>query len=777
MPLRKFSLHPPSLLTPSSILMTIANGSSTLNATQLGNLRTVLTSVRLQANERLVIRDANKKNLVDRQLNEKRMAEDSARLKELERSKKREEEERKEKEKTQKIEKERLQREKDAQERRRKEEEEFREIKKKEEELKIKEDEEKRLEAIKLAREAKERMEKEKEKKRLEEEAEAAAQAIAAAAAAAAAVATAAAEAKAAAEAELAREKAQEEGRKEDVEMEQAEAVDFKVLDSTTSANAQGEWASFGLKILLPGHSSLLRFSVPTINIAGSVEPEEDEDGGDQPRPPVRDSKKKKRKRDQVVDSDDEDGKASNNDSDSDTQPLAQKVRKLDASSSASGTLGVKNESPTPSPMIPVTSLKAAPSTSESTIDPFEGLKPIERKLKEDKFVKHSIPIRPPAPGTATAFYLPTQSLVPPKPVSVAPTSTPKRQADVSGDFSTAKPGTQIAHHTFHTWADAYLRPFGEDDLAFLAPKPDDWTPYFIPPLGKHFTEQWEEEDHDLSASNASHYASPLEPPPLPRIKLDALNEDALGSEVVTLGPLSERLVAALAFTSGGREDTEDEGPSSADGVHPNGIGMDHTAQLADPGAQTRPLDAVELEERIKRELRFIGLLPEDEVDWSSREDDEISSALRSCQRQLHRQTTVNEARKVVLSRIVKDRMAYQDYEATRDAQERVIENGWLKRQKTQVKKKGKAARDRNRNKKDKEAEEDAEGGVDGTGKQPLSLSLLQAVDRRHVLIESFRPFFEEEKAGRFWGIPTRSVYEGLVEETEDGELKGELVE
>lgn len=84
---------------------------------------------------------------------------------------------------------------------------------------------------------------------------------------------------------------------------------------------------------------------------------------------------------------------------------------------------------------------------------------------------QHSIPIRPPAPGTATAFYLPSQSLVPPKPASVPAAPTPKRQADVRGDFSIAKPGAQIAHHTFSTWVESFLRPYGEDDLAFLAPK------------------------------------------------------------------------------------------------------------------------------------------------------------------------------------------------------------------------------------------------------------------------------------------------------------------
>ena len=52
----------------------------------------------------------------------------------------------------------------------------------------------------------------------------------------------------------------------------------------------------------------------------------------------------------------------------------------------------------------------------------------------------------------------------------------------------------------------------------------------------------------------------------------------------------------------------------------------------------------------------------------------------------------MNEARKAILMSLVKDRMAYQDYETARDAQERVIEQGWQKRLRTDVKKKKKGS-------------------------------------------------------------------------------------
>lgn len=85
------------------------------------------------------------------------------------------------------------------------------------------------------------------------------------------------------------------------------------------------------------------------------------------------------------------------------------------------------------------------------------------------------------------------------------------------------------------------------------------------------------------------------------------MTEDALGMENVYLGPLSERLLAALAFDQGGQEgDLEEE----------------EVKMLASLGMTEAPsrsgkmvgMDAVDLEERIKKELRFIGILPEEEA-------------------------------------------------------------------------------------------------------------------------------------------------------------------
>lgn len=71
------------------------------------------------------------------------------------------------------------------------------------------------------------------------------------------------------------------------------------------------------------------------------------------------------------------------------------------------------------------------------------------------------------------------------------------------------------------------------------------------------------------------------------------------------MGPLSERLVAALAFVEGGEEGDDEEDRVVKDSS---------VDEVVLPRPKGAVIDAVDLEERIKRELRFIGILPEDDV-------------------------------------------------------------------------------------------------------------------------------------------------------------------
>lgn len=98
-PLRKFTLHPSSLTSPTSPLTLALVTSDPLALATLVLLRASLLASRTLATERLSIRDGNRKNLGERQATLNRMLEEAARLKDAERKKKREEEERREKDK------------------------------------------------------------------------------------------------------------------------------------------------------------------------------------------------------------------------------------------------------------------------------------------------------------------------------------------------------------------------------------------------------------------------------------------------------------------------------------------------------------------------------------------------------------------------------------------------------------------------------------------------------------------------------------------------------
>lgn len=180
----------------------------------------------------------------------------------------------------------------------------------------------------------------------------------------------------------------------------------------------------------------------------------------------------KKRKRDQIIDSDNsgDDTAAgsfivivqSYGVSDVDSTATTEKHRKLSPHASRSNLT-----SATPQPTPPPGTI-ASTSTLQPRIRP--TLSHLRQKLKTEPFIKHTIPTRQPAYGTASAFYIPpSTALIPALAPSVPNPSTPKRQGEVCEDFSKAKVGTQITFHTFHTWAESYLRVFGEDDLAFLA--------------------------------------------------------------------------------------------------------------------------------------------------------------------------------------------------------------------------------------------------------------------------------------------------------------------
>lgn len=317
-------------------------------------------------------------------------------------------------------------------------------------------------------------------------------------------------------------------------------------------------------------------------------------------------------------------------------------------------------------------------------------------------------------------------------------------------------------------------------------------------------------------------------PPQLQRFKTADLKEDKLSTEHVFAGPLGERLLSALAPSSlrnlqiehsqalsssspnpsSGQEDGTSAGDSSAESKAVNGadesqhessnaMALDTSQPLNDaqaeagPSSSTSPSttqpDGIEMEDRLRRELRFLGVFPqndpsgairsrEGDVQWALRADDDISASLRACQRQLSEQINLNECRKARLATAVRARMARQEFEGLREMLDKQIEAGWQKRQKTA--KKAAAASSSTQAKPattlrgaaaaaaaaastpGRAGSEDPLhnrfGG--GGGKATLPEQLLGSLDKRARLADGFRPLFDAEP-GRFHGIPPQTIH------------------
>lgn len=147
------------------------------------------------------------------------------------------------------------------------------------------------------------------------------------------------------------------------------------------------------------------------------------------------------------------------------------------------------------------------------------------------------------------------------------------------------------------------------------------------------------------------------------------------------------------------------------------------------------------------------------QIDWSQRVDDQISSALRATQRAYRAQHAVNEARRARLAELVRERMAWQEYESLKDGLDRAVEQGWIRRQRSEVRKKA-ASRKKGDEAKDKEKEE--------APRVPLPEPLVAALDKRQRFIDTVGSIFEGPDRGRgyYRRIPDSSIYADVVDGT-----------
>lgn len=261
-------------------------------------------------------------------------------------------------------------------------------------------------------------------------------------------------------------------------------------------------------------------------------------------------------------------------------------------------------------------------------------------------------------------------------------------------DFSNAKPANQINFSTFQTYVEPYIRPFTEEDVAFLKERGDRVTPYMIPQRGtRGYKEIWAAED------GMDGVAPPRKQEPNPneaRGSMEDMNDDTAETDEVSMGPVMNRLLSILRPTP---STTKKEPNEDADGDTTMANGDNDAQEQAQAGAleeqkpttclppdAPRPtnlptLDYAEIEQRAIQELRHIGFLgPNDIPDFAAHDDDEVAARLRTLQHELRRVSRLNNIRKARILELTEERMAMQEYSNIADDLDNQVNAAYLKR-------------------------------------------------------------------------------------------------
>ncbi|KAJ7580149.1 histone acetyltransferases subunit 3-domain-containing protein [Mycena floridula] len=408
-----------------------------------------------------------------------------------------------------------------------------------------------------------------------------------------------------------------------------------------------------------------------------------------------------------------------------DLEPDAQRVRKT--------TPVVVSHAATPVPRPP----KIAVSVSKSGGQDFST--PPENQL----LVSHLLPPRPPA--------------------QPAPVPGPSKPTDVEEDFSKLKQPTQTVIATYYTSIEPWMRTVREEDVGFLEYTGDEVEPYIMPRLGRHYQEIWDDADKGI-------YPPQEAPPPnfsAPNPKWDpsSLVDAELTSEDKGHGPLTERVISALL-------------PMKDHGHTWKGVKAAEDAMEGRPGgsgsaaAKKEKMNVEDLEIRIRDTMRWHGILA-DIPDFTDKVDDPISAALRQAQSELRTVVATNKARKARLIAIARDRLGYQEYLDLRDNLDKNISNTYAKLQKKDGPKIAK---------KKKKSDLETDSTPAPAPPCPAALGLGPDDDNRLVVSEQLRNLVatrrkwvdnvggvlekrQEQNPGRMWGLPTKSIYEGLDED------------
>ncbi|KAJ2830129.1 Transcriptional regulator [Coemansia erecta] len=329
----------------------------------------------------------------------------------------------------------------------------------------------------------------------------------------------------------------------------------------------------------------------------------------------------------------------------------------------------------------------------------------------------------------------------------------------VQDDFSRVKVTNQVQIQTYWASLEPYFRNITDEDIVLLESAPEDQEIYVIPKLGKFYAYTWAEEevahfpDH-MHSSKTRYIAKSLlgsDAPGKSRSDPLAASGDLADQELslntARLAPLTERIVSVLVAERLVLSDENGVKAEAGDfGLDGSNLGYSSDTEGGDTEIEPRQLsssgETLSLEDRLKRELRYIGILGDDDVNWNDREDDEVCVTIRALQRQLREQTKINNLRKARLLPISKEHIGFQEYTQVIDELDKQVEQCYIKRHRQTKSRKRKSA---------------------PVKTVSLSDNALNAMGRRHQVIDAIGHLFPAEK----FALPTESVLAGIPQNPE----------
>lgn len=400
-------------------------------------------------------------------------------------------------------------------------------------------------------------------------------------------------------------------------------------------------------------------------------------------------------------------------------------------------------------------------------------------------------------------------------------------------DLSCAKPANQIQYSTFLSYVDNFYKDLTEEDIKLLKSEyilpanlevdktyDPELTPFIIPKLGPLYSRTWFKADANKNIGNTSPPTVNDTSSVVAKKSSAYINETSLETEDISCGPLLSRLLSAvfkdegndlaaqLAADSNNRLsidsnkmsenvdvkeeiatdatintelDSRELTPMVSSVNTPMGdigeiakftIGGTTSTLKMDQGWRINSvnLDYPTLEERLKRELQYVGIymnMPKDEnnptggdPDWlTGREDDEISAELRELQSSLKQVTAKNQNRKKILVPLIKRQLAWQEYSSILEDLDKQIDQAYIKRIRVPKKRKKHHTGNMGVN----------TGTASQLAQQKAANSSLKALlDKRQRWINKIGPLFGPPELMK--RLPKKSIFSNMDQDEEEDE-------